>query len=490
MMHLAFLEIHFTHTHVWEAFILAGYVVSWALIPLVLLANKSPVSTLNWIWVLLLFPWLGPLMYFLVGSDRMARKRLNMRQEVGEAVLKDRLSQHKATAESVIESLHDGERVTAKLLSGINENPASVVTRAQVLIDAQTFYPALLQAVGGAKQFVHVEFYIFRDDAYGTALRDALAAAARRGVQVRLLCDQMGCFGGGDAFFQPVRDAGGKFAWFRTVHPLQNRWVFNLRNHRKIQIIDGRTVFVGGMYMGREYMGEDPDIGSWRDVQVKLEGHDAAIDQRVFADDWFYATEEKLTDQSYYPLLQDRANFLAQVIDDGPDNPEDPIQMSIVALLNAARKRAWLTAGYFVPNEPLITALKVCASRGVDVRLLIAAKSDHPYLVQVGRSYYQPLLEFGVRIFEYEKGMNHAKVATFDSNWMMVGSANFDNRSMRLNFELNVLINDAQSTTQLDEVLQADYDQNSQEIRLEEFRNRPFSQRCLESLFRPLAPLL
>ncbi len=490
MTDLAFLGIHFTHTHVLEGFILAGYVVSWALIPLVLLANRSPVSTLNWIWVLLLFPWLGPLAYFLVGSDRMARKRLNMRQEVGETVLKERLSQHKATAGRVIDSLHGGERIVAKLLSGINENPASVVTKASLLVDAQMFYPALLRAVHEAKQFVHVEFYIFRDDAYGTALRDALAETARRGVQVRLLCDQMGCFGLGNAFFQPIKDAGGKFAWFRTVHPLQNRWVFNLRNHRKIQIIDGRMVFVGGMNMGREHMGEDPSIGSWRDVQVQLEGQVAAIVQRVFADDWFYATEEKLTDPSYYPLLQDPPNFLAQVIDDGPDNPEDPIQMSIVALLNAAQKRAWLTAGYFVPNEPLITALKMCASRGVDVRLLIAAKSDHPYLVQVGRSYYEPLLEFGVRIFEYEKGMNHAKVATFDGHWMMVGSANFDNRSMRLNFELNVLLNDGACVTQLDEVLQVDYEQNSQEIRLDKFRNRHFSQRCLESLFRPLAPLL
>lgn len=482
--------MHFFHTHWWATFVAIGYILSWAIIPFVLLANKPPVSTLNWIWVLLLFPWLGPLVYFLVGSDHLARKHLNMRQEMEGTGLDERLAQHRAATGKVIENLEDGEQTVAKLLASINENPASVVTGAKLLVDAQTFYPALLEAIAQAKLFVHVEFFIFREDKYGEEMRDALAIAARRGVQVRLLCDQMGCFGVRESFFQPIRDAGGKFAWFRTVHPTQNRWVFNLRNHRKIQIIDGHISFVGGMNIGREYMGEDPKSGSWRDVQVRLEGQVAAVLQRVFADDWYYATEEKIIDRCYYPLLGDPPHFLAQVIDDGPDNPEDPIQMSIVALLNSAKQRAWLTAGYFVPNEPLITALKVCASRGVDTRLLISAKSDHPYLVQVGRSYYEPLLEFGVRLFEYEKGINHAKVATFDCNWMMVGSANFDNRSMRLNFELNVLLNDEKSVTELDRVLLADYEQNSTEIKLEEFRQRAWTQRALESLFRPLAPLL
>ncbi len=235
---------------------------------------------------------------------------------------------------------------------------------------------------------------------------------------------------------------GGKFAWFRTAHPLRNRWTFNLRNHRKLQIIDGRYAFVGGMNMGREYAGEDPQVGAWRDVQIEVTGPAAKKLQMVFADDWYFATEEKLLDARYYPKPTRPQRVLVQAMPDGPDSYEDPIQMTIDAMLHWAKKRVWLTAGYFVPNEPLLTALKVAAARGVDVRLLVSEKSDHPMLIHIGRSYYEELLRLGVKIYEYDKGVNHAKVVLVDDDWLMVGSANFDIRSMRLNFELNLLLRD------------------------------------------------
>src|SRR4029077_17831420 len=151
--------------------------------------------------------------------------------------------------------------------------------------------------------------------------------------------------------------------------------------------------------------------------------------------------------------------------------------------------RVWLTAGYFVPKEPLLTALELAAARGVDVRLLVSEKSDHPLLVNVGRSYYEELLRFGVKIFEYEKGINHSKVTLIDDKWLMVGSANFDIRSMRLNFELNVIIRDPERAAELESILVRDFDQDSRPIDLTEFLQRPRTQRWKESLLRPLAPL-
>jgi cardiolipin synthase len=317
-----------------------------------------------------------------------------------------------------------------------------------------------------------------------------LVAAARRGVEVRVLLDQIGSLGLRRSFFHPLIEAGGKFAWFRTAHPLRNRWTFNLRNHRKLQIIDGRIAFVGGMNMAREYAGEDPEIGPWRDVQIELTGGAAKKLQMVFADDWFFATEEKLLAPCYYPRAGGPQSILVQSLPDGPDSPDDPIQMSIVFMLNAARSRVWLTAGYFVPKEPLLTALQLAAARGVDVRLLVSEKSDHPMLINVGRSYYEELLRFGVKIYEYEAGINHAKVGLIDDEWLMVGSANFDVRSMRLNFELNTLIRDRDRAAELEAVLRHDFDIDSHRIVLEEFLRRPWSQRFKESLLRPLAPLL
>ena len=475
----------------WKSFVIAGYVLSWSMVPVVLRANKPPVSTLNWIWVCLFFPWVGPLAYYLFGSTRLARKHLSKREAIDAEETPRRHSEEiLPTVAELLASLGDDERRIVDLLSKINVPVASATSEVRLLVDAQSFYPALLDAIGKARHHVHIEFYIFRSDHCGLDLLRALTDAAGRGVQVRLLCDWVGSLRTRTAFFAPLVAKGGKFAWFRTVNPLQNRWIFNLRNHRKIQVIDGEVAFVGGMNVGREYMGEDPACGSWRDVQVRLRGQVATTLQRTFADDWYYATDEKLTDDVYYPTSTRPARHVVQVLVDGPDNDADPIQMSIVAMLNAARERAWLTAGYFVPNEPLLTALKLCADRGVDTRLLVSAKTDHPYLLQVGRSYYEELLDYGVGIYEYGKGINHAKVAVFDGRWMMVGSANFDIRSMRLNFELNVLLDDPASAGELEAVLKQDYEQNSERIELEAFRRRPYRQRCLESLFRPLAPLL
>jgi cardiolipin synthase A/B len=174
---------------------------------------------------------------------------------------------------------------------------------------------------------------------------------------------------------------------------------------------------------------------------------------------------------------------------DGPDGADDPIEMSIVLMLNSGRRRLWLTAGYFVPHEPLLTALQLAAARGVDVRVLISEKTDHPMLVNVGRSYYEELLRYGVKIYEYEAGINHAKVALIDDEWLMVGSANFDVRSMRLNFELSTLIRDPTRAAELERVLSGDFDRSS-EIILEQFLRRSRIQRLKESLVRPLAPLL
>jgi cardiolipin synthase len=174
---------------------------------------------------------------------------------------------------------------------------------------------------------------------------------------------------------------------------------------------------------------------------------------------------------------------------DGPDGPDDSIEMSLVAMLNLARERVWLTAGYFGPNEPFLSALQLAAARGIDVRMLVAGKSDHPFLVNVGRSYYEELLRYGVKIFEYEKGINHAKVALIDREWLMVGSANLDVRSMRLNFELNALVRDPATAAELERFLQRDLD-DSVEIIPEEFAKRSRWQRFKESLVRPLGPLI
>ena len=466
-----------------------GYLLSWAVIPHVLLRNKPPVSTLAWIWAVILFPFIGQLFYVIFGTERIERVKLRASREMAASGARE---ERKITARTLelVAALPDEERTQVEMLSRLNEFAISSAESTRLLVDGAEFFPALCERIAAAREHVHIQFFIWRNDARGRELLAALVAAAQRGVEVRVLVDQIGSLGMRRSFFRPLVEAGGKFAWFRVAHPLRNRWIFHLRNHRKLQIIDGRIAFVGGMNAGREYAGEDPRVGPWRDVQIEIVGGAAKKLQMVFADDWFFATEEKLLDARYYPAPHQLQRFLVQTMSDGPDSFADPIQMSLTFMLNTARQRVWLTAGYFVPKEPLLTALQLTAARGVDVRLLVSEKSDHPLLVNVGRSYYEELLEFGVKIFEYEKGINHAKVGLIDDSWLMVGSANFDIRSMRLNFELNVAVRDPERATELEAVLKNDIEKHSHQIVLEEFVRRPFLHRFKESLLRPLAPIL
>nr|MDQ6911831.1 phospholipase D-like domain-containing protein [Verrucomicrobiota bacterium] len=348
---------------------------------------------------------------------------------------------------------------------------------------------ALKRAIAGARHHVHVQFFIVRDDEYGRDLRASLVAAAERGVQVRMLTDRVGSRALASGFFAPLIAAGGQFYLFKTLTPLKNRFSLNLRNHRKLQIIDARTAFVGGMNLGREYAGKDPSIGGWHDIQMQLQGDVTASLQDVFANDWHFASGEKITEREYYQRHGEDGTYLAQAITGGPDLPQEPMPKSIVMLLLAATKRVWLTTGYFVPDTLLLNALQICAARGTEVRLLVSEKSDHPFLVRIGRSFYEELLESGVRIFEYAKWMNHGKVMAIDGEWLMVGSANFDNRSMRLNFELNVLAKHPARTAELEEVLLG-YFADSNEVHLAQVKARPFQQRMIEAALRPLSPLM
>jgi cardiolipin synthase len=212
--------------------------------------------------------------------------------------------------------------------------------------------------------------------------------------------------------------------------------------------------------------------------------------QEVFADDWFFATDEKIAATAYFPSAATaHVRHPAHIVLGGPDRRNEPISKSIVSLLNEASERVWIATGYFVPDDIVLAALELAASRGVDVRLLISEKNDHPWLVTVGRSYYSQLLVAGVRIFEYSAGINHAKIALADNQWGMIGSANLDYRSLRLNFELNLLFHSPEQNARLTRVLEHDFSL-CQEIEPTVFARRPFRQRFTEAALRPLSPLL
>ncbi|CAM2965335.1 cardiolipin synthase [Rariglobus hedericola] len=459
------------------------YFLSLLTIPHLLFRKKHPSATLAWLWGILLFPFLGALLYLAIGTDRLKRKRLHRRASFTSS------RPHRKNTDWANPSLSPGDAALVSQIARLNQIPVTQVDDTRLLPDADKFYDALLIRIAEARHHIHIQFYIWRKDATGDIFIKALVAAAQRGVKVRVLLDEVGCFFVPASYFKPIVDSGGEFSWFLTISPRRQRYLLNLRNHRKLQVIDGAIAFVGGMNIGREYQGLDPSVGGWRDMQIELTGPAACVLQESFADDWYFATKRHIEDECYYPKSFQAGPFTTLVVAGGPDSIHSPVQKSLLAMLNHTQKRIWLTSGYFVPNSVTLTAMQLCAARGVDVRLLISGKSDHPILLHIGRSYYEELLESGVRLFEYNAAIHHCKAGVIDDDWLLVGSANLDNRSMHLNFELNVLIHMPERTAELAAILKKDYD-SAVEIKLDKFRNRPLRQKWIEAIVRPFGPVL
>lgn len=466
-------------------FTISGYLIALVALVHLLSLRKHPASTLAWAWGILLFPYLGTLLYWAIGADRLRRRRLRRRSGFESF----RRGRRESRREQPLEIVPEDDAALARVLARLNRIPPTAVDSLRLLHNADAFYDALVQRIAGAENHVHIQFFIWRDDPAGQRLRDALIAVARRGVKVRVLLDELGSVLLAAKHFRELIEAGGEFSWFQTVNPLRRRFLFNLRNHRKVQIIDGTIAFVGGMNVGREYQSLDPKVGPWRDLQCELVGPVASALQENFADDWFFATGRKITEPYYYPDHHSRGRYPTLVLAGGPDDPSEPMQRSIIALFNHATRRAWFTTGYFVPNGVTLVALELCAARGVDVRLLITEKTDHPGLLRIGRSFYDELISAGVRIFEYSKALNHTKAAVVDEDWLLVGSANLDNRSMRVNFELSTFTRHPEAAAELAERLEKDF-AASTEIVPEEFAKRPWYEKSAEAALRPFAPLL
>ncbi len=471
--------------------LLGVWVLGWACIPHLLLLNKRPTATLAWLWAILLFPVLGPGFYLMIGTERVKRRQLKQRRDFRgkKKWVAARSDAAAASARRAEEMLDPADRFLLRKLAAISHLPPATVSSIQILRKAPPFYEALREDIVKAQRDVHVQSYIWRDDEVGKEFLDLLITTVQRGVTVRVMIDEIGSLKLRRDYFRPLIAAGGHFSWVNTVLPLKGRYSFNLRNHRKLQVIDGHIAYVGGMNFGREYMGRDPVDGDWADVQVRVGGSVVPMLQQLFAEDWFFATGHD--DVPTRPLEEgeDGGAIFTQILRGGPDEEDHPMLRVNLALIGEAKKRLWISTGYFVPGETIQTALQVAAASGVDVRLLVSEKSEHPLLVKAGRSFYDALLRQGVRIFEYDQGIEHSKYLIIDDHWASVGSSNLDERSMRLNFELSLLVLHKKTNRDLAALFESVL-HKSHEIDRKKFAQRPLREKLFESAMRPLSPLL
>ena len=468
--------------------------IALGLVPLVLIRRKEPSSTAAWILVLIFLPAVGSILFLMFGRDRVrlpARRKRELdaivraqvsatRDETPDA---DRTSNLRVVAASPLElaMFRIGQRLTKLRPTDGN--------KVDVLVDGQKMYDALGDAIDNARHHVHAQYYLIRNDATGAWFRDRLVAAAKRGVTVRLLMDGFGCFALGAGWRRPLHKAGVSVAEFLPMRSALLQPV-NLRNHRKIVVVDGETAFTGGFNVGDEYRGNMPGVGVWRDVHLRIEGPAAAELHRVFFQDWAFATGEPIDPRSYFEReMKSHGDAKIAIVTSGPDTRTEAIHRMFFAAIVGATREVVLTTPYFVPTESLTVAMELAAMRGVDLKLVLPGRSNHQVTFHAGRSFYTDLLRAGVDIREYQPGIVHAKTLVADSQVALVGSANMDLRSFRLNFEVHALVNDSTTALRLREVFEEDL-ARTRRVELGAWEARSLSYRVKEGAARLVSPLL
>lgn len=460
---------------------------------LVFFERRNPNSTLSWLMVLLFIPVLGFVLYLFLGQNLRRRKLFILKGSEEDALLRTVYRQKSDLRDEDFNfndpRTHDyTDLIRLNLISGYAT--FSQNNTVEVLSSGDEKFAGLTESISKAQTYIHLEYYIIRNDSLGQEIVQLLARKAREGVEVKVLYDGMGCLKLPKNFFAPLLEAGGKTAvFFPPFIPAVNVRV-NYRNHRKICIVDGQEAFVGGYNIGNEYRGLSPKFGHWQDLHLKLRG--SAVDSLEFRFhlDWRFAAKEDLPlSDLYFPNKNPQGETALQIVTSGPDSQWHTIRNAYLKMVNTARDHIYLETPYFVPDESLLTALKIAGLSGVDVRLIIPSKPDHPFVYWASLSYIGELLETGVRCYTYTKGFMHSKMITADGFMSTVGSANLDIRSFQINFEVNAFVYSETIARRLEEIFLQDM-QDSTEITMESYRRRSLGVKTKEAVSRLLSPLL
>ncbi|MDR2154357.1 MAG: cardiolipin synthase [Burkholderiaceae bacterium] len=453
----------------------------------IIMQRRSPVSTLAWIVVLNLMPVIGLLVYAAFGPQRVRRQRL--RRWHRRAAAMSRQEREAMRAEHAQAPLWASQH--AKLIERACGLPVSSARQVDILSGGGVTLAALLDEIGHAKRHIHLEYYIFEPDQTGVRLLRALCDKALTGIKVRLLVDAIGSARllrrGHRPLLDELRAAGAELAVFHPARLDRLRPLVNLRTHRKIAVVDGRTGFVGGINITDDENEQIHPEHAYRDTHLLIRGGAVRWLQYLFLQDWRYAEGSPPAPGEDLLPHEPPGNLPVQVVASGPDADTEALHRALIDALNLARERIWLATPYFVPTEPALMALTNAALRGVQVKLIVPERSDSRIVTAAARSYYQELQDAGVRVFEYRGRMFHAKTLLVDDYYGMVGSANFDNRSLRLNFEVAAVVLGREFNQQLADMFNADLSHCRQ---IPAQRRVPPHQRLFEAVARLASPLL
>lgn len=452
-----------------------------------LLNKREPRSSLGWIWVCLSLPLVGPLVYWSMGVNWIRRKAMRW-QEGGRFLTgEETFPSQQAAVAPLLTGKTAALRELYRLADRVVSNSLVAGNRVTPLNNGEEAYPAMLSAMASARESIHLSTYIFDGDETGGRFTAALRAAAERGVSVRVIIDALG-----EKYSRPtarslLKGSGVEIGRFL---PLRQGIYINLRNHRKLLVVDGRVAFTGGMNIGTRHLVErrsgPPPV---RDLHFQVEGPVVRGLQQLFLEDWYFVTGEVRCDSSFFPHVPPAGNALARVIADGPDKEFRKLHCILMGALACARERVNIVTPYFIPDRAMISALVTTALRGVRVILLLPSCNNLPVVHWASRSYLWELLQHGIRVYYQPPPFVHTKLFQVDGIWSLIGTANLDPRSLRLNFEANMEIYDEEFGGRLE----ADFDRAvaaATEISLEEMDARPLPERLRDGVAKLFSPYL
>lgn len=514
---------------------LLGYIFHWVLALtiafFIIMDHRRPAEVnVLWLFIILFVPYVGMIIYFILGVNLkrwtifkvLAEDRLKKRYERKLQDQKVWLNQlvKKGSQESISaiqNKVHPLERSlsliahdsdctkTVRLLFDTCGSPLFTNTSIQLYFKGIEAYEVLLKDLSQAKKSIDMEFYIWRSDETGEKILEILKERASNGVQVRLIFDSIGCLGKiSSSYRRQLKKANIQFHYFLDPLSYVGHRQINFRSHRKIVVIDERICYTGGMNIGNEYRLPQPKkwYKEWRDTFVRMEGDSAAAMEDIFEIDWqnsdsnavkgksFPQTEEEeKTNLDSYFSAQNSQHKLAQLICSGPDSTFDSIEFLYSSLISNANKYVCIQSPYFIPSDNVLKTLQIAALSGVKIQIITTGVSDKVVPFKVAETYFDELTSCGIEIYRYEKGFYHTKMVLIDGKMATVGSCNFDIRSFRLDYEINIVLYDEESIDELQRQFQEDI-KNSYAVEKDYFKKMSWLGRFFRSILRMISPLL
>ena len=447
----------------------------------VVMKGRSSQGIIAWSLCLIIFPFITVPFYLVFGGRKYhgyvkaRRKDESKLKDTGNLLL-NKLSNH----------ITSGEEAWKKALENIAKLPVTSGNKVELLINGEAKFEALISALNEAQEYILFQYYMIRDDKTGREIKDLLIKKASEGVRVYFLYDAIGSYELSSKFLKQLSAAGVHVTQFGNYRFVKNKFQLNFRNHRKIVVIDGQTAFCGGLNVGDEYKGLDPDLSPWRDTHLKITGPGALCVQLVFLEDWYSMVNSEPEKLSWDTNAAGNSEVL--VLPTGPADELESCTLAFITACNSAKKTLWMTSPYFVPSKEVLSALEAAVQRGVDVRVIVPNKADNLIVQMSSQCFIDTASNHGVKFYRYKEGFLHEKVILVDEQIAVVGTVNLDNRSFSLNFELMVYLFDKETVSAVASMLKEDF-ANSEAIPVDEFSQRSFWYRLVAKIYSLGAPL-